>query len=76
MASRSYLDKLMGPIEATLAWLSECLFAVGASLHIDGGKLPTAIIDGEAAFELILHMLVAAPANKVHRWLGRYARIT
>jgi hypothetical protein len=64
----------MGTMEVASAWLSECLFAAGACLHIDRGKLPTIhyglagsgviIIEGEAAFELVPHMLVVAPANK------------
>lgn len=72
--SRADLDKLMGTMEVVSAQLSECLFADGARLHIEGGCLPTIhygltgtglmFIEGEAAFELAPHMLVVAPASK------------
>lgn len=72
--SRADLDKLMGTMEVASARLSECVFAARACLHIDRGDLPTIhygltgsgmiIIEGEAAIELVPHMLVVAPANK------------
>jgi AraC family transcriptional activator of mtrCDE len=64
----------MGTMDVASARLSECLFAAGACLHIDRGKLPTIhygltgsgiiTIEGEAAIELVPRMLVVAPANK------------
>jgi AraC family transcriptional regulator, activator of mtrCDE len=64
----------METMEGASAPLSECLFAAGDCLHIGRGDLPTIhygltgsgmiIIEGEAAIELLLHMLVVAPANK------------
>ncbi|NLS07416.1 helix-turn-helix transcriptional regulator [Rhizobium sp. P32RR-XVIII] len=61
-------------MEVASAQLSECLFAAGANLHIEGGDLPTIyygltgsgmiIVDGEAAIDLVPHRLVVAPANK------------
>lgn len=72
--SRVDLDKLMATMEVASAQLSECRFADGACLHIEKNSLPTihyglsgsgmVIIEGEAAFELVPHMLVVAPANK------------
>ncbi|CAN7755941.1 helix-turn-helix transcriptional regulator [Rhizobium sp. LjRoot258] len=64
----------MGTMEVASARLSECLFTAGARLYIERGDLPTIyyglagsgmiFVDGEAAIELVPHMLVVAPANK------------
>ncbi|MGO7763126.1 helix-turn-helix transcriptional regulator [Rhizobium ruizarguesonis] len=64
----------MGTMEVASARLSECAFAAGARLLIEGGDLPTIyyglagsgmiFVDGEAPIELVRHMLVVAPSNR------------
>ncbi|MGO6724621.1 helix-turn-helix domain-containing protein [Rhizobium leguminosarum] len=72
--SRVDLDKVMVTMDVASARLSECLFAEKTSARFERSSLPTIhygltgsgiiTIEGEAAIELVPHMLLVAPAKR------------